>query len=192
MARKREDINPVCGRNLKVLLSDNKMTQKELAKELHYTEQHLSLIINGNRRLTVEAAKKIATLFPGTRYEWLMGYDDFRSDSELISTAIDMIYGDTENRHIFTEVVFDLCGYKLEYFQKGAKFPGIVLDDDCYGIIKNNLIVAYMSVGERSELFHEILNYAKYLVNNAVNNYKTRVDVPFDLSEVDAKRKENG
>ena len=33
MARKREDINPVCGRNLKVLLSDNKMTQKELAKE---------------------------------------------------------------------------------------------------------------------------------------------------------------
>lgn len=192
MARKKEEINPICGQNLRKLLSDHKMAQKDLAKILNYTEQHLSLIINGSRRLTVETARKIAAIFPGTRYEWLMGYDNFRSNDEVISAAVNNIYKEAETRREFTEYVFDLCGYKVKYFPKEEEFPGIVLDNNCYGIIKNNLVIAYMSVQECSQLVHEITNYAKYLVNNAVDRYKIRVDVPFELPKVDTEEKENG
>ena len=192
MARKKEEINPICGQNLKTLLSDHKMAQKDLAKTLNYTEQHLSLIINGSRRLTVETARKIAAIFPGTRYEWLMGYDNFRSNDEVISAAVNNIYKEAETRREFTEYVFDLCGYKVKHFPKGEEFPGIVLENNCYGIIKNNLVIAYMSVQECSQLVREITNYAKYLANNAVDRYKIRVNVPFELPKVDTEEKENG
>ena len=127
MARKREEINQICGKNLKCLLSSNKMTQKQLAKELNYTEQHLSLIIKGKRRLTTEAARKIAEMFPGTRYEWLMGYDDYRTVAEKGIHDLEMVKTITEIQAYTISELASMSGYIVEFPGLGDKFIRVPL-----------------------------------------------------------------
>lgn len=82
MGRKKVEINPIRGERLKMLLNENGVDQKELADKIGYTKEHISYIINGRRNLTEDAAKLIVRHFPGTRIEWLMGYDDFLTNYE--------------------------------------------------------------------------------------------------------------
>lgn len=79
MSRKKVEINPIRGERLKMLLIENGIDQKELADKINYSKEHISYIINGRRNLTEDAAQAIIKLFPGTRIEWLMGYDDFKT-----------------------------------------------------------------------------------------------------------------
>lgn len=79
MSRKRVEVNPIRGERLKMLLIENGVDQKELADKIGYTKEHISYIINGRRNLTEDAAQAIIKQFPGTRIEWLMGYDDFKT-----------------------------------------------------------------------------------------------------------------
>lgn len=79
MSRKKVEINPIRGERLKMLLIENGVDQKELANKIGYTKEHISYIINGRRNLTEDAAQAIIKQFPGTRIEWLMGYDDFKT-----------------------------------------------------------------------------------------------------------------
>lgn len=79
MGRKVQEINPVCGKRIKELMTDNNLKQKEFAQILGYTEQHISALVQGKRHLSDQAAIAIAKKFPPVRYEWLMGYDDFKN-----------------------------------------------------------------------------------------------------------------
>jgi len=81
MSRKKEEVNPASGLRLKSLLVANGTTQKDFAAKFGYTEQHISQIIKGKRRLTSEMAHRVAEEFC-CRYEWLMGYDDFKTLNE--------------------------------------------------------------------------------------------------------------
>lgn len=89
MPRKKEEINKICGERLRELIDSNNTTQRKLAKMLTYTEQHLNYIVNGKRRLTDTAAKRIAEIFPDIRFEWLLGYDNYRSkgDKQIFELA---------------------------------------------------------------------------------------------------------
>ena len=91
MARKKEEINPVSGLRLKSLLATKGITQKDFAAKLGYTEQHISQIIKGKRRLTAEMAHKVAEEF-SCRFEWLMGYDDFETLNERLHAISDADY----------------------------------------------------------------------------------------------------
>ena len=62
-----------------MLLTENGIDQQELADKIGYTKEHISYIINGRRNLTEEAAQAVVKQFPDTRIEWLMGYDDFKT-----------------------------------------------------------------------------------------------------------------
>lgn len=163
MGRKKENINPVCGRNLKVLLSDNKMTQKRLAEELGYTEQHISLIIKGTRRMTEETARKIVALFPGTRYEWLMGYDGFRTEMEkALSSAVDELKLVAINRDFIKALLFE-NGFELQQFgglfKYGERAPIKRL---------NGEVVSSISEVEYTALIKELWQYGSYLIQKHI------------------------
>ena len=49
MPRKQSEINIESAFRIKELLHDHEMTQKQLAGKLHYSEQHISLILTGVR-----------------------------------------------------------------------------------------------------------------------------------------------
>lgn len=82
MGRKMTAINADRGQRLKILLAESGMRQDELADKIGYTKEHISYIVNGKRNLTEDAARAIIRLFPETRIEWLMGYDDCRTEKE--------------------------------------------------------------------------------------------------------------
>lgn len=78
MKNKRE-INPKSGKRLKELIAEQKTTQEKLSEKLGCTPQHLSLIVVGKKRLTEENARTVAKIYPHIRYEWLMGWDDYKT-----------------------------------------------------------------------------------------------------------------
>lgn len=101
MSRKKEDINPASGLRLKSLLAAKGITQKDFAAEFDYTEQHISQIIKGKRRLTAEMARKVADEFD-CRYEWLMGYDDFKTLNERMHAISETDY---EARQLIMKII---------------------------------------------------------------------------------------
>lgn len=48
---------------LKECLKESGLSQKQVAEKLNYTEQHISYVINGKRKLTKELAIKLAEVF---------------------------------------------------------------------------------------------------------------------------------
>lgn len=180
MARKKEEINPICGRNLKALLSDNKMTQKELAKILNYTEQHLSLITKGERRLTPEAARNIIEIFPGVRYEWLMGYDEYRTDDDRISAKMDKGFFRAKIRSCFMRYFFGINGYEVKFIRQNKK---VLSENDYYGVLQNNKEIARLSESEYRYLQDEITSFALYEIDRLLNGKPERTVKPLCMPE---------
>lgn len=79
MSNKKE-INLNSGKRLKELIKELNMTQQEFGERIGLCSRQISCIVTGTRRLTEENARRIAQLFPRVRYEWLMGYDDYKDD----------------------------------------------------------------------------------------------------------------
>ena len=71
------------GENVKQLLSECNMKQKELADKLVYHPAYLNAVLNGKRNLTVDMAREIAKLFPPVRYQWILGEDEYRTQTDL-------------------------------------------------------------------------------------------------------------
>ena len=113
MGRKTVEINIIRGQRLKQVLADQKMKQRELADILDCTKEHISYIVTGKRNLTEEHAKKIVTLFPHIRLEWLMGYDDFKTDNEKgINEFIQWGAENTSRRNAVKALAL-LSGYEI-------------------------------------------------------------------------------
>lgn len=60
------------------------MYQQTLADEIPLTAQYFSAMINGSRPFQVSVAKRIAEIFPPVRYQWIMGFDDFKTEDDFI------------------------------------------------------------------------------------------------------------
>lgn len=53
----KKELNPECGKRLKQCIEESGMTQKSLGEAANYTQQMISNIIVGKKRLTTDAAK---------------------------------------------------------------------------------------------------------------------------------------
>lgn len=109
MSRKASKINEKIGSRVKELLGDLGMTQQEFAAEFNYTEQHISYIVRGKRNLTVETAQAIAKKYPTVRFEWLLGYDDFKTEYERFAASI----GALHDAYSHITALFALHGYSF-------------------------------------------------------------------------------
>jgi len=87
MANKKE-INPKTGKRLQELIKGLKMTQGDFGERIGLGSRQISCIVRGERRLTEDNARRIAELFPPVRMEWLMGWDDFKTETEQIEDEI--------------------------------------------------------------------------------------------------------
>lgn len=62
MGRKQLEVNPECGKRLKQWLEYVGITEKTLCSAINYTQQYISSVINGKKRLTPELAKQIENM----------------------------------------------------------------------------------------------------------------------------------
>lgn len=129
MSRKRVEVNPIRGKRLKMLLTENGIDQQELADKIGYTKEHISYIINGRRNLTEEAAQAVVKQFPGTRIEWLMGYDDFKTQlqSSLFPVVKSLI--STKNRERALKKMLSVYGLSIEFDPKEPPHSFEVLEN---------------------------------------------------------------
>ena len=83
LPRKKVEINQIRGERLRELMESHNLTNEELARLTNYSNGHISYMKNGARNITEDAARTfIEKAFPEIRIEWLMGYDNFRTEQE--------------------------------------------------------------------------------------------------------------
>ncbi len=116
MARKKTEVNAIRGERLGKLLKKNGIDQNDFAATIGYTEEHISYIINGKRNLTESAAKRVVSLIPGTRIEWLMGYDKYETEFEKGFSEFAEWDNEWKNRLNSVRVLAYLAGYEINLF----------------------------------------------------------------------------
>lgn len=68
---------------IKIIMERENLKQKDLAESLNMEPQNFSrIMISG--KVTEKTCRKIVTLYPEYRLEWLMGYDDSMTTDDLI------------------------------------------------------------------------------------------------------------
>ena len=87
MPKADKNLSKERGGRVKQLLHEQNVRQIELADKIGVTPEHLNAILNGKRTLTFEHAQSIAKLF-NVRFEWVMCFDDFRTEDERICAAL--------------------------------------------------------------------------------------------------------
>lgn len=178
MGRKKIEINTKRGERLKQLLSDGGMGQNELAAIIGYTKEHISYIINGRRNLTEEAAQAIIKQFSGTRIEWLMGYDDYKTEGDRIDA---ITFGSNEVYDLIKKLM-ELHGYVVvadtfDYEPPEADENGKQYREVYYGIKSIETgACAYIGNNEIERLIYEIDDFIEFKCLSAVNIIRDRME----------------
>ncbi len=173
MGRKTVEINIIRGQRLKQVLADQKMKQRELADILDCTKEHISYIVTGKRNLTEEHAKKIVTLFPHIRLEWLMAYDDFESELSKEAHAFGQWGKEEETRRKAVKALAFLSGYEIEdiydFMQDKGSCPVeeiIKFNSRGYPIKQNGETVSYIPADKFNLLALDIQELAELRIKS--------------------------
>jgi len=129
MSRIKTEINPMRAERVKKLIERENITQKELAKRMYQTPQNVSRIIQMKQPLTEETAQLIINAFPGKGYriEYLLGFDDYMTDSD----RLDNLWKDAEKKHdndISTvQYLASLTGIEVKLLMTGTNIDDEIL-----------------------------------------------------------------
>lgn len=90
MPRKKKEINPKQSERLQIILKEQNINQKELAKRIFLSEKTVSAMVTGKASITPDTATTLVDLFPeaGYRYQWIMGIDDHKTNRDMFISVI--------------------------------------------------------------------------------------------------------
>lgn len=184
--KKHVEINPICSDRLKKLLAEHETTQTRLCEMTNISMNTISKICNEKSPLTPYVAGEIIKCFPGTRYEWLMGIDDF--ETELILQGYKAVKPFMEKKKR-EKAVFSffhslnlsfspnvpetsilnartdefLSRIKEEEFSEAIKqYEDLIHSPGAYAIKKDGEVWGYCSEEEKNALFEEIFDFAEF------------------------------
>lgn len=148
-------------------------TQEQLAEAIGLQPNHVSMIENGKRGLTIEKAKLIAELFPPTRYQYLMCADDFETPlHQLIYRKAIPFMGKlrrrraVENMFSTVDLTFDFnCKTQIENMDAAVEEAFLAMEKpDAYLIKLENDTIGYCSKKELDSLLDEIFAFAEFKI----------------------------
>lgn len=112
---------------VKGLVKQHRMTQLKLAREIPVAPENLSSILNGKRTLSVDTAERIAAIFKGEiTANWLMGYDDFKTEADRVS----FIVGKSYSREDLIKNLITLHGYTIRDVTDEEGYQHTKVEDD--------------------------------------------------------------
>lgn len=173
MAEKLKESAQTPGEKVKSLMKEFHYTQAQLAEKLDCSENHISMIVRGKRNLTIKKAKIIAKLFD-VRFEWLLGFDDYKTNFDRIGQVAQDALENGEAAHALIQLAAKLLGYTIE--ESTAEYTmdnGIIQfepDRIAYYIVKNGVRVLPIHDGEYSRLRNEMVRYATFLLEGLMHD----------------------
>lgn len=173
MPRKKVKINPEMGRRLKEIICSSGMTQVEVAIKANLAQQHLSNIVCGKRRLTIDVAQHIKeTAIPTMRMQYVMCMDDFKTEEEKDAHARAVWEQNHEASVFFDKVskcfiygIADKDGYGFGS-QKTDSFIGEYVEVTD----KDGKIVGAVPANVFERMRDELEHFASYLVHLTLQN----------------------
>lgn len=178
MGRKQVKINAIRGKRLGELLKEHGIDQREFAREINYSEEHISYIINGKRNLTPDAAEKIVEKFPGTRIGWLLGYEDYKTNRDKIGAVAQ----EKLDNQLAVETIFDFAADFLGYRLESPETHGITRDetfsddgiklynaDEVWNLLIKDNIHIKITQEDIDTFRDELVRYAMFLIEGLIN-----------------------
>ena len=154
----------VRGDRIKTIYKEMGLSQGKLAGELNMPQSAISEMVNGRRTVTETTARAIVEKFPKYRFEWLMGYDDYKTLMDLNLA----IYQQAQHEGNLLDIGFfyfaKLNGYAVEHpdFSK-AQYVDEALDLVNHGYrISKGEQTRQLSIHELRDLENDICDYIGY------------------------------
>ena len=95
---------------LKECLKESGLSQREIAEKLNYTEQHISYVFTGKRRLTKEMAINLAELFSKGWFDLMVEMEPYselsEDDKELVN-----LFGEVDNNTGSARLYYNNVGF---------------------------------------------------------------------------------
>ncbi|MBQ6483313.1 MAG: hypothetical protein IJI45_19585 [Anaerolineaceae bacterium] len=196
MTRQNDGLNKKRGDRVKELFKwwntahpERKKTQAELAHTMSgRTGEGISAIalsakLNDSRTLTEKDAREIAAFFPGSRFEFIMCYDDHMTWDDYYKSVFDRMEDDAKILDgLIRRILKDKnCAVKLINNDKAPE--GMVIDSDSFAIIENDQVVGFISLSDYSAIRHEITDFAKYIIGKKIETCKKQMIQSFPYKE---------
>lgn len=171
MARPKVEINMIRCERLKQICIEQHITQKELNHLTGITQQAISKMVTGQANVTETTAYAVIKAFPQYRFEWLMGYDEIRTVTELNRlrnlNALNLARKQSELLFIGLGCFATLSEYAIvspfdEHDEHRGNAEAIIEKvKSGYTIEKNGSSIS-LSLEELNELENEVCDYAEY------------------------------
>lgn len=156
----------------KELIKESGLLNKEVAQKIGVSDSYMSMLYNGKVFLTMNLAKKfIRNIAPSVRVPYLLGYDDFKTDSDVVVTLGVTKYAKESHGSI------DLMWLGLSAFAQLSSFDinGLSTQDKTVEEIIDNVGSWYtltkdsqsvkLSVEELNQLENDICDYVEFRLN---------------------------
>lgn len=166
------------------LLKEKGKTNSWIGKKIGCEHQHVSNMRRNRKRITPEMAEIIVReLFPDVRTQWLLGWDDFKTEKEkeeyrelcYKATMEASVAYDDKIKVLVEDIIYRETGFNLgsvlhlpdkDYTEGTCK---VWKDRECIQLCdENRTQVALIDLDDLREIVDRIDDYATYLVNRVV------------------------
>lgn len=175
MARTKQEVNPKSADRLKQLYQDHNITQEWLSKKTGISQNTLSRIANKKTALSHVVATEIVKALPDERVEWLMGSDDYRTESEKTFSLFSDWNNEWKRRLGAVRILAYLSGYEIDLLSEDKSKNSIetVLQSikEGYKICKDGQVLATCSL----ERFNLLALDCQELVEQRIKSYVREV-----------------
>lgn len=153
-----------------MIINETGIKQNQLAKDTCISQQAISAMVQKKANVTETTAETIIKKFPQYRIEWLMGYDDYKTEEDRIDTIVS---GTHEAYNLIAklmklhgyEIVTDTFDYEPPVEENGREYRNLH-----YGIKSlSSGACAYIGHNEIDRLIDEIDNFIEFKCSSAVN-----------------------
>lgn len=179
MSRPKTEINKIPGQRLKVIIEEQEISQSELSRQIHLSQQTISRMIKGLASVTEQTADSVIKLFPQYRKSWLMGYDDMKTGADSLREEFQK--NQTENDLLLQGLI---CFAKLNHIDICFTSPAFQNPEDPHhDSIENVLkwvrdgytissegISAQLSLDEMNALQNEICDFVEFKLKRIIEN----------------------
>ncbi|MBQ9003836.1 MAG: helix-turn-helix transcriptional regulator [Eggerthellaceae bacterium] len=179
----KKEVNPIRRARLVQLMDEMNISQKELERQTGIKQQNISMMVRGLLNVSGPNAEAIAAAYPEIRIQWLMGYDDFKTDAELTAfvlagvesaksgSEIPALGGTALDASMF--LLSQLSGFKLSLWRNrmgGTNDVEYVVEQIKRGcIVSRDGKSAEIDIDRWSEISNEVCDLVEFLLQREIN-----------------------